>query len=348
MTPTERLLWAYRFGHAWNTAYPNLQNLDEAAVAKMDGSEADAHSLIASWQRLDINVSRLVNAFHGRELIPDGIIGPASEAVMAFSRCAMPDYAPPPNAAFRYDDPDLQAAVESYQRWAEAYVGGSGSWPKSGCDPQRMGIHSTRVNIDDTAASAHQKSILKEATGYVEKCEAEFGQAVRHNFNGSKTDCETDCRFQFIGGSVIGFCYFPEPDTCDQVITCRIDNSFDVSPITTANLLEHEYKGHGDGLQHTNGGIMNPSIITYNPLTWKGDKHESTKRRYFGGEPIPPLTPPVPPTPPAHPSVTGSLFGEPFAGGFVIRGSLKFAGQWNYVAEPEGDGKYKLVPQAQV
>ena len=298
-TPTERLLWAYQYGHAWNSAFPNLQNLDEAAVRKMDGSESDAKSLLASWQMLDVNVERLVAAFHGRVLQADGEIGPASAAVMSMKRCAMPDYAPPGHASFHYDNPELQGAVESYQRYAEAYVGGSGSWPKAGCDPERMGVHSTRVNIDDTAASSHQKSILKQATEFVEKNEAEFGQAVRHIFNGDKGQCETDTRFQLIAGSVIGFCYFPEPNTCNQTVTCRIDNSFDVSAITTANLLNHEYKGHGDGLEHTRGGIMNPSIITFDPLTWKGDPHEATKRRYFGGEPVSPLTPPtVPPTTP--------------------------------------------------
>src|SRR5688572_17724886 len=110
MTLTERLLWAYRHGHAWNPAYPHLQHLDEAAVAKMDGSEQDAKDLLASWQQSDINVETLVWAEHGgRALQPDGIIGPASKAVMAMKRCPLPDYPPPPHATFHYDNPDLQA-----------------------------------------------------------------------------------------------------------------------------------------------------------------------------------------------------------------------------------------------
>lgn len=329
-TATERLLWAYRYGHAWNPAYPNLQNLDEGRVAMMNGSEADAKDLIASWQQLDLNVERLVTAFHGRELHPDGHVGPASEAVMAMRRCAMPDYAPPANARFRYANPELQKAVESCQRYAEAYKGGSGSWPLPGCDPSRRDVHSTRVNIDTSSASTHQKGILKEATGYTEKCEAEFGQAVRHVFDGNKEECETDCRFQSIPGSVIGFCYFPEPGTCAQTVTCRIDNGFNPSAITLANLLTHEYKGHGDGLQHTRGGIMNPSIITINPMTWKGDPHEATKRRYFGGEPVPPLNPSPQPQP-APPS-----------------GELRFRG--HFVAELDGRplGNFVLTPKAEV
>ena len=47
----ERLLWALRFGHNYNPdpKYANLGNLDEGRVLKMDGSEADAKLLIASW-----------------------------------------------------------------------------------------------------------------------------------------------------------------------------------------------------------------------------------------------------------------------------------------------------------
>lgn len=343
MTPTDRLLWAYRFGHAWNPAYPNLLNLDEAAVAKMDGSEADAHSLIASWQSLDANVNRLVNAFHRRELVPDGDIGPASEAVMGFSRCAIPDYAPPPHASFHYDNPELQKAVESQQRYAEAT--GSGSWPV-GCDPQNPKVHSVVVGIDTSNASSSQKSIMADVLKYVEETEAEIGQSVRHVLSGAVSP-QHDVKFQNIPGSVIGFAYFPDPNTCRQTVVARIDNSFNARLAVLAELLTHEYKGHSDGLQHTNGGIMNPSIGSPTArASWKNDPSFRRKKAFFGGEPI---SPPVPPAPPAHPPVTGSLYAEAFAlGGIVIRGDVQFDGKWKYVATPDGSGKYKLVPKAEV
>lgn len=295
MTPTQRLLWAYSYGHGWNPARPNLLNLDETAVSKMDGSEADAQELIASWQSLDANVNRLVEAFHGRELQPDGIIGPASEAVMSMKRCGMPDYPPPPNASFFYEHEGLHKAVESYQRFAAAKTG-SGSWPV-GCDPQRKDVHSVVVGIDISNASSFQKGIMADVLKYVEETEAEIGQAVRHVLTGASSP-QHDVKFQNIPGSVIGFAYFPEPDECQQTVTARIDNSFDARLPVLAELLTHEYKGHSDGLEHTNGGIMNPSIGS--PTTrasWLGDKHEPTKRRYFGGEPLPPVNPPPPPPP---------------------------------------------------
>lgn len=327
-TATERLLFAFRFGHHWNPAYPHLAVLDEGRIRKMDGSETDARALIASYQALDANVARLVEAFHGRELQPDGIPGPATDTTMGLARCALPDYAPPPGASFDYGHADLNAAVRSYQEFAEAkaeqYVGGSGSWPK-GCDPDRKDVHSVRVSILTAAASATQKGYIREATALVEKCEAEMGQSVRHIFDGDPKQAEHDVRFEYIAGGVIGYNYFPKPNTCQQVVIGRIDNSFNPGVVTFANLLEHEYKGHGDGAEHTNGGIMNPSIITINPLSWKGDKHESTKRRWFGGIAVPPVTPPVPPGP--TPKYV-------FRGGFQLEVDGKPSGDFILVPKP--------------
>jgi hypothetical protein len=171
---------------------------------------------------------------------------------------------------------------------------GTGSWPLPGCDPQRTDVHSTVVKMTSSGASSHQKSLLKEILTLVEKCEAEMGQAVRHVVDSGVESFQHDVRFKSLFGSTIGYAYFPRPGICNQVVQAYIDNGFNPSAITLANLFVHEYKGHSDGLEHTRGGIMNPSIITISPLTWKGDKHENTKRRYFGGVPIPPTPGPSP------------------------------------------------------
>src|SRR5688572_16291738 len=108
------LLYAWRTGHAWNPACPNLQNLDDAAVLKMDATERDAKDLVASRQASDINADYLVAAFHaGRSIRHDGDIGPATLALVDIPRCAMPDHPPPLHASFDYGDPDLNAAVRS-------------------------------------------------------------------------------------------------------------------------------------------------------------------------------------------------------------------------------------------
>jgi hypothetical protein len=318
-TNQERLLWAYQFGHAWNRdpKYDNLRNLDTGRILTMTGEEEDAKLLLASWQDFEPNVQRLVEAFYGRELQPDGDIGPASQLAMDIKRCAMPDFAPPPGAelAVMYDNEELRGAIESYQRYAQyrnddrefsgtegswpesqmgesEYTGGSGSWPK-GCDPEFPNVHSVRVNVGTTGASSHQKEQMKEVLAAVEACEAAMGQHVRHILDGDVSSAEHDVRFQYIAGGVIGFNYFPQPGKCQQKLVGRLDNSFNVAPKTMSELCVHEYKGHGDGLEHrsrtsSKPSIMHPSISTpSNFPSWIGDAHEASKRRYFGGVPIP-------------------------------------------------------------
>jgi hypothetical protein len=289
---------AYKTGHAWNPAYPSLRNLDLAAVEKMNGTERDAKDLVASRQASDINADVLVYAFHsGRKIQYDGDIGPATLALVNIPRCPLPDHPPPVTASFDYGDEELNGAVRSYAEFAE-YVGGTGSWPK-GCDPDHPNVHSVVTLINAGGASASQKEKLTEVLKYVEACEAEIGQHLRHVVTpNTYSKPNHNIVFGPIPGSVIGFNYFPTPNTCNQTVQGKIDSTFGASAITLANLFTHEYKGHGDGLEHTRGGIMNPSIITINPLSWIGDPHEKTKKRYFGGVPVPTDNPPPPPPPP--------------------------------------------------
>jgi hypothetical protein len=313
-THTDRAKWLHQFGHAWNPAFPNLWNIDAGRAALMDGSESDYRDLVRSFQQLDANIAAMAAHYHGRPLIDDGDVGPATNAVFHFRRCSMPDFAPPAGAAFHYEDPELQAAVESYQRFAEAgYTGGSGSWPK-GCDPAQPDVHSVVVRLDSSSASSHQKSILADVLRYVEETEAEMGQAVRHVVDGTYENPQHDVKFQFIAGGVIGFAYFPDANTCRQTVTARIDNSFDARLPVLAELLTHEYKGHSDGLEHTRGGIMNPSIGSPTArASWKGDPHERTKTRYFGGVAIPGPTPAPVPTPTPTPGP-----GDPWHGAEIL------------------------------
>lgn len=378
-TPVERLLWAYQFGHAWNRApkYANLRNLDAGRIQKMQGDEPDAKLLIASWQDFDPNVERLVRAFHnGRDLEPDGDVGPATEAVMKFARCAMPDFAPPAGAEMSmYDINGLRGAVESYQKYADyrndghefsgpegswsteerepenaEYVGGSGSWPK-GCDPKRPNVHSTRVSLLQAGFSAHQRAYMAEVVAACERCPAEVGLATRYVLDGDPTDAEHDVRGQNIPGGVIGFAYFPQVGTCNQTVVARIDSSFNASKYAFAELFEHEQGGHSRGKEHRSRtsakkSIMHPSIG--NPAawpTWIGDAGEFEMVKWFGGIPVPPLTPPQPPVPPAHPPVTGQLFVEQ---GTIIRGEVLFDGKWPFVAVRDGGNRFRLEPKAEV
>ena len=368
-TPQERLLWAYRFGHAWNRApkYANLRNLDTGRILTMNGDEPDARLLIGSWQDYEPNVYRLVLQLLGRELQPDGVIGPASEMAMQIKRCGLPDFAPPPEAdeaelAAMYEDDDLRGAIESYKRYAEyrnndkdfvgpegswpaeearvepaEYVGGSGSWPK-GCDPKRKDVHSTRVSLLQAGFSSHQRSFMAEVVAACERCPAQMGLSNRYVLDGDPADAEHDVRGQNMPGGVIGFAYFPQVGTCNQTVVARIDNTFNASKYAVAELFEHEQGGHSRGKEHRSRtsakkSIMHPSIG--NPAdwpTWIDDAGEFEMAKWFGGIPVPPLAPPVPVPAPGPPPV----------------GQLVFRG--HFTAELDGKplGNFILAPKPEV
>lgn len=301
----EKLLKSlYNWGMFWDTKYPDLMNVDHNNVTKLDLDHKLAKGAILAWQLSDDNFDALSYLRYLRGIVHGEAaeVGPITNFMLEeVYRCPMPDHPPPENASFDYGDEGLNAAVESYREYAN-YVGGTGSWPK--CDPERPDVHSTRVNVMTAKASAHQKGILAETLKMVEACEAEMGQAVRHILDGDPSKAEHDVRFEHIAGSTIGYAYFPQPNTCDQVVKARIDNTFNVNSFVFAELLVHEYKGHSDGQQHTRGGIMNASIgRPTRPPSWKGDPHEKTKKRYYGGVPVPPKDGPTPDDPVPVPPV---------------------------------------------
>lgn len=297
----------YNYGHFWNPGLPDTLNVDASNVGKLTLSDRVAKEALGSWQSFDANFDAISFLMNLRAIIDGEFqdVGPVTAAMASAKRCAIPDYAPPPNASFHYDDPGLQSAVESYQRYAESgYLGGSGSWPR-GCDPLNPTVHSVVVAIDTSNASQHQKFIINDVLRMVEITEAEIGQSVRHVFDGSVQNPQHSVKFENISGSTIGYAYFPDPDNCNQTVRARIDNTFNANKYVLAELLTHEYKGHSDGLQHTRGGIMNPSIGSPSAQsTWRGDPSERVKVRYFGGIAIPSGTtttmPPgtIPPIPP--------------------------------------------------
>jgi hypothetical protein len=337
LTDKDLLLEAYRRGHAWNPAYPSLANLDPVRIALMDGSERDAKDLIASRQASDANMELLVAAFHkGRPPEYDGGIGPATRALAEIPRCPVPDFAPPPGAAIDLGNPDLNRVAESMQAWAAA--SGSGSWPMPGCDPDRQGVHSIRVRIDParmpSTISAYHKQALEWVAAY-----AEIGLAVRYIMAASG-DCEIAKRFEGLAGGVIGWNEFPSANTCSQTIDGRLDTGYAPNDggKLWANLECHE-TGHGVGLQHTRGHIMNPSILLIWPLSWVGGPSESTLNRYFGGEP---MTPPAPPPGPGPTPGQKVFLRNSASGGTEVVAMAEFAvkkndvlGLFTYVPAPE-------------
>jgi hypothetical protein len=107
---------------------------------------------------------------------------------------------------------------------------------------------------------------------------------VRYDLEGKYAKPHIKKKFENLWGSVIGWNEFPQSGTCNQTINGRLDTGYvPTDPLMWANLEVHE-TGHGVGAQHTRGGIMNPSIIRIDPLSWIGTPSESNMKRWFGGE----------------------------------------------------------------
>lgn len=306
MNDRELIAFLWRTGHFFNPAHPETLNVAEADLPALTLADTVVKLAVKSFQESDASLVTLTRVMHARDPVTDGDAGPATRALAVAPRCPVPDHPPPPGVRVRHADPDLDGVLRSMQAWAEA---GSGSWPVPGCDPTRTGVHSIRVGINTSAAPAKVKAYLAEALALASACYAEMGLAVRYVLDGPDK-VEIAKRFESLSGSVIGWNEFPRPGTCNQTINGRLDTGFTPDVRLWANLEAHE-TGHGVGLQHTRGGIMNPSILNVWPLSWKGTPSEATMRRYFGGEPLPgsPIDPTDPPPidPPPPPPSAGSI-----------------------------------------
>jgi hypothetical protein len=355
-TDKELLVESYLRGHSFNPEYPHLQTLDLDRISKMNGDEQDAKDLMASRQKSDENFDRLALFIHNRPANHDGEIGPATRHLALLQRCPMPDFAPPPGARIDTGIPELNAAIESMQRAAAM---GSGSWPS--CDPERPNVNSLRIRIDISRCPSTIRAYLDKALQAVVECYAEVGCALRYILNDNSADCEIQKRFEPLAGGVIGWNEFPNPNTCDQVIDGRLDTGYAPTDWRYwANLEAHE-TGHGVGLQHTRGHIMNPSILLVwrdSPkpnISWKGGPSEAAMNRYFGGQPIPggPTSPPEI----SQPELVGPVFGQKVEGNYVLRGVVQQEikpdqkpGIFRYILEPTAPGsdQFRFVKAAQV
>lgn len=299
----EELQFAFRHGHSFNPKYPNLRNLDLGRVQKMAGFEQDSHDLMASFQEIDYNVLLLVAAIHGRPLEPDGVIGQATEQVLGFKRCPLPDYMPGPGDAFDFGDATINDIVAKRVEAKEIARAMKGPYWRA-CDPTKPASdHSVVIGIDIRSAPsvflANQEKILNARIN----CAAEIGVHVRFVINPDSMEGLQQYQvYRNIPGGVIGMNYFPYANSCGRIPNGSMDSSYNPSDWRLhANLGCHESEGHGFGFEHERGGIMNPSIVLVDPMTWKGDPTWDQVTRYY---PAVPLTPPTPipgpdPIPPA-------------------------------------------------
>lgn len=283
---------AYKYGYFFHPDTPNGHNVDQAALALLTTADQVVKDAIRSWQQADSNISPLSLHFHGRPPIEDGDVGPATRALSILPRCPIPDYPLPGGVSPATGDLNLDKVLQSQQNAAAM---GSGSWPS--CNPSQPGVNSIRISINNTAAApSNVKGYLQQCLKAVQDAYAEVGLAIQYILDDPGADVEIKKKFESLSGSVIGWNEFPQPNTCNQTIDGRLDTGYGPSDYRYWAGLECHETGHGVGLQHGRGSIMNPSILLVWPLTYVGTYSYANLKRWFGGVPI--NTPPTPTDPP--------------------------------------------------
>lgn len=277
------LLWKY--GHFRNPAYENgpSRSVSEDDLATLTLGDAAVKEALKSYQHFQKPVlDDLSSAIHGRRAIADGDPGPATEMLLQMPRCGAADYALTDEAL------------------------GSGRWGQCAID-QYPDNHALVVSWDLSRIPAFLKPVFEQVWRNVVTAYAEIGIAFIRRDGDPKAHISASFTVpqqegggrggNWIGLAIVGWSGI----RCSDQIWAMFDLNYQPQNIVSewTTLVKHEL-GHNMGLQHSSGGVMNPSIIRGLPISWKGDPSHSTLARWFGGEPVilkdGPVPPPVPPT----------------------------------------------------
>lgn len=272
--------WLWNYGH--------LQGCCERDVDKIT---RDYHPLVrsalASIQGLDANMDVLALKCHGRECEPDGILGPATRELLTLPRCGYPDIPVDPLGQQRGG---MGPAFPREITAVRGFSTGSGSWPAPGCDPEAKfpELHSTVLWLNPSG-SPYSREDLQAAVDIAIACMFDAGMQLRVDITTSAPAAWTHkLVFARTTGSTIGWFYIYQSGSGCTQLNGVLSNRYAPSNLTLyASLIVHESHGHGIGLGHSRGGIMNPSILLVDPLTYRSGPSWPTVRRYFGGEAIP-------------------------------------------------------------
>ena len=276
MKDSKIIPYIHGLGHFDNPDHPT--GVTEADLSSLKLTDKSTKIALASFQdSMVLDFDRLSNLEHGRVGVTDGIIGPATQALLDVPRCGMPDYG-------------LEAT-------------GRGSWP-SGCHKDVYpDNHSFAVYFEFGSMPSFWKPIFDQAWLLVRKAYADIGMAFFETKDQSKANTVVSWTR---GRGWIGLAIVPNGPRCSDKIWAKFDNSYNPRDLVNqiARLLAHELC-HNMGLSHSRGGIMNPSIVSgvFSENAWRGDPSESSLVRFFGGELVRlvDLDPPIPPDPDPDP-----------------------------------------------
>lgn len=259
-TEQERIRRLFDLGHFNNPSNKDGLNIKLSDMYKLSFKDKVVQEALASFQDMMIyDFERLSYKYHHRGASISGDCCPATEELFEVKRCGHPDYLPP----------SLPGAV------------GSGSFPQP-C--QKGGI---KVHIN----KSRMPSVLLSRWAEIQRLSFSAYHNIGANLVETNNVNEAHIRvwWEVLAGSTIGLAQFNN-QSCNGWVFCKLDPGY---TDLMFELFTHEL-GHNNNLNHTRGGIMNPSIIPVNPKAWnRNDPSYSTLVRYYGGEPIAPAPKPL-------------------------------------------------------
>lgn len=180
--------------------------------------------------------------------------------VFDIPRCGQPDY----------EDPKLLSKI------------GSGSWPEP-CQKAGILVHINKARLPN---------VLKDKWADIQA--QSFAAYHKIGANLIETDDINKAHirvwWEVLMGSTIGLAQY-NSQRCTGWVFCKLDPGYTGLMF---ELFTHEL-GHNCNLNHTRGGIMNPSVIAVNPKEWApSDPSYKILVKYFGGDPVTPQPPPNP------------------------------------------------------
>lgn len=285
-----RLLWQY--GHFRNPSYaagPSA-GVKESDLGMLTLNDAAVKEALRSYQHFQKPVlDELSAGIHGRRAIVDGEFGPATDQLLQMPRCGAADFVLTEEAL------------------------GSGRWGQCAID-EYPDNHAVVVSWDTSKMPAFLQPVFAQVWTNVVAAYAEIGIAFVRRDGDAKANLT--CRFtvpqqegggrggNWIGLAIVGWSGI----RCSDSIWALFDLNYRPQNVLSewTTLVKHEL-GHNMGLQHSSGGVMNPSIVRGLPVSWRGDPSESLLKRWFGGEPVVPKQPPVPGPTPVPPTGGGRI-----------------------------------------
>jgi hypothetical protein len=257
----------FTLGHFHNPSAMTSVTLRD--LPQLNLSDEATKVAIKSFQDFHIEQLERLAADRQGHVYPvvDGAVGPLTQALFKMERCGCPDY---------------QVAGQV----AEAT--GNGSWVHS-CNIQRPGIHVITVSVDKSRMPGFLAPVFEsQVWELVTASYADIGVIFERRDGDSRANI--DFKWEKLRGSTIGLAIVPgAPMECSQRIWAKFTPTYQPGDVVNqwSRLVAHEL-GHNMRLQHTRGGIMNPSITSgpFVKTAWRNDPSYGVLKRYFGGEPV--------------------------------------------------------------